>query len=281
MTVQIQDLGPALAPVVSLQARRNFAAKSTTDGIDADGAASPVVTLNEGAGRYDLYVDKNGVGEEAFEVSSQCWTGPNGTGSATGTTLRSAQGEPVPTLVPPAGIALLGLSLTLVMAELRARPRSRRPFGRSHSRSTPLGLALIAGGLAWLAAPLAQAHSQAGNLGPAASATDYYEIACYDDGHGQPGSLELQIRDASPGAAPFVSVQGHHGVTVRSVSDGILADILPSSQMFLNDGAVSYFVLVDKSGPGAKFYDLTYHCWTGPDGTGVHTGTSLIIRQSE
>ncbi|MBK7949325.1 MAG: hypothetical protein IPK00_11420 [Deltaproteobacteria bacterium] len=281
MTVQIRDLGPALAPVVSLQARRNFAAKSTTDGIDADGTASPVVILNEGAGRYDLYVDKNGAGEEAFEVVAQCWTGPNGTGSATGTTLRSAQGEPVPTLLPPAGIGLLGLSLALAMAELRARPRSTRPLDRSDSRSALLLLALMVGGLAWLAPAVAGAHSQPGSLGTPASATDYYEIACFDDGHGQPGSLELQIRDASPGAAPFVSVQGHHGLTVRSVSDDLLADILPSPRIFLNGGAVSYFVLVDKSGAGGKFYDLTYHCWTGPDGTGVHTGTSLIIRQSE
>mgnify|MGYP000848396707 CR=1 FL=1 len=78
-------------------------------------------------------------------------------------------------------------------------------------------------------------------------------------------------RTAKPAAVP-----------IRATASRMRAKLpTPVNRRALQLGTVSYFVLVDKSGPGAKFYDLTYHCWTGPDGTGVHTGTSLIIRQSE
>lgn len=284
MTASIRDLNPVLGPVVSLQLRRNFAAKSTTDPVDGDAAASPIAILNEGAGHYDLYVDKNGVGEESFEVSAQCWTGTNGTGVATGTVLRSTQGAPVPSLLPPAAVGLIGsLCATGLIGIARHSGRRRcRGRARTGAHTLPRRLVLVPiAGAAGLATSIAEAHSQPGSLGVAASATDYYEVTCYDDGHGVPGSLEIQIRDASPGAAPFVSAQAHAGSIVRSVSDDVVADILPSPQAFVNGGAATYFVLVDKSGSGGKFYDLTYHCWTGPDGTGIHTGSFLVPRQSE
>ncbi|MEZ4280683.1 MAG: hypothetical protein R3F21_13875 [Myxococcota bacterium] len=126
-----------------------------------------------------------------------------------------------------------------------------------------------------------RAHDQGGNLGTGASATDYYEISCFDDGAGAPGSLEIRIRDASPGSLPHVSAQVQRGLSLASVSDTITADIVPSPSIHSNEGAGVYNVLVDKSGPGAKFYQLTYHCWTGPDGTGVHTGSALVTRQSQ
>ena len=40
-------------------------------------------------------------------------------------------------------------------------------------------------------------------------------------------------------------------------------------------------VLVDKSAAGAENYVLTFHCVTGPDGTGLHTGTDVIARQNQ
>lgn len=281
MTVQIRDLDPVSPPTLSLQARRSFAAKSTTDAVDGDAAASPVVALNEGAGRYDLYVDKNLAGEEDFEVSAQCWSGIGGTGAPTATILQFAGGVPVPSGSTAFAIALTGILSAIGSRAARAGRRSRRGQSRRAIQSTLLVVTISGFGSAAIAPSLAEAHSQPGNLGVAASATDYYEIACFNDGHGQPASLEIQIRDASPGAAPFVSVQAHFGLTVRSVSDDLVADIEPSARTFLNGGAVTYVVLVDKSGSGAKFYDLTYHCWTGPDGTGIHTGSALVPRQSE
>ena len=281
LTLQIRDLAPAATPVVSLQARRNFSAKSTTDAVDGDASASPVIALNEGAGRYDVYVDKNLAGEEAFEVTAQCWTGASGTGATTGTSLRAAQGGAVPSVSPGMQLLLLGLLAGAGAAQLRhRRVGALRAANRPRARRLLLPV-LVTVGLGTALSTAARAHSQPGSLGVAASATDYYEVVCFDDGHGAPGSLEIQIRDSSPGAAPFVSVQVHHGSSLRSVSDDLVADIQPSAPIYVNEGAAVHYVLVDKSAAGGKFYDLTYHCWTGPDGTGVHTGSSIVTRQSE
>lgn len=280
LTVQIRDLAPVVAAVVSVQARKDFAAKSSTDAIDGDATASPAVAVNGGAGRYDVYVDKNLAGEELFEVTAQCWTGADGTGVATGTSLFAAEGGAVPSASPGAHLLLLGLLVAAATMGLRG---GRRLLGMDPPRvgGPLLPVVFIGLGIGMTIAPSARAHSQPGSLGVAASATDYYEITCFDNGSGAPGSLEIQIRDSSPGAAPFVSVQVHHGLSLRSVSDDLVADILPSAEIYSNEGAAIYFVLVDKSGSGGKFYDLTYHCWTGPDGTGVHTGSNLVPRQSE
>jgi hypothetical protein len=95
-TVQVRDLAPAAAPLVSVQLRKGAAATNSTDDVDGDGAASPLVFVNGGSGRYDVYVDKTAAGEEAFEVVAQCWTGVGGSGAPTGTSLFSAQGGAVP-----------------------------------------------------------------------------------------------------------------------------------------------------------------------------------------
>ncbi len=289
LTIQVRDLAPISSPVVSLQARRGSSAKSTTDAGDGDAAASPSVAVNGGTGRYDVFVDKNAEGVEDFEVTAQCWTGTGGTGVPTGTSLFAPQGGAVPIGSIWSRIALLGglgvMGLASIasrsnVGRLRAQASKRRGIAGTSPFLTALCAALVSV-LGSLVAPEARAHSQSGSLGTAASATDYYEIACFDDGRGPAASLEVQIRDSSPGAAPFVSVQAHFGLTVRSVSDDLFADIVPSARIFLNEGAVSYHVLVDKSGAGGKFYELTYHCWTGPDGTGIHTGSNLVTRQSE
>jgi len=126
-----------------------------------------------------------------------------------------------------------------------------------------------------------RAHDQAGSLGTAASATDYYRITCFDDGSGPPASLVIQVRDSSPGAAPRVSAQMQRGSALASTSDDLAADILASPEIVLDEGAGVYHVLVDKTGAGPKFYQLTYHCWTGPGGTGIHTGSSHSVRQDQ
>ncbi len=160
--------------------------------------------------------------------------------------------------------------------------REERTDRRCRETLTRRGLVVLAGlAAAFLPAGRALAHDQGGNLGAGASATDYYEISCFDDGAGAPGSLEVRIRDSSPGSAPQVSVQVQRGLSLASVSDEITPDIVPSPFIYSNEGAGVYHVLVDKSGAGAKFYQLTYHCWTGPDGTGVHTGSALVTRQSQ
>lgn len=166
------------------------------------------------------------------------------------------------------------------MSSDASRTRARDP--RARALRAGRGLAFLAGVVAaLLPAGRAPAHDQGGSLGTGASATDYYEISCFDDGAGAPGSLEIRIRDASPGSLPHVSAQVQRGLSLASVSDTLVADIVPSPSIHSNEGAGVYDVLVDKSGPGAKFYQLTYHCWTGPDGTGVHTGSALVTRQNQ
>lgn len=274
-SIRIRDLAPVNAPVVSVQIRKGFAARSSSDPTDADVDGSPLVVVDGGAGRYDVYVDKNAAGEEAFEVEAQCWTGIGGSGSPAGTALFAQTGGAVP-IADGATRAALVAALILLGGCLAMRSRGSVD-GRARSRLSAFAWASLA--LAF--ANDARAHGQSGSLGTPAAATDYYEVTCFDNGAGPPGSLELAIRDAAPGAIPTVNLQGHRGLSLRSVSDGILPDILPSPSIFVNEGAGSYFVLVDKSGPGAKFYELTYHCWTGPNGTGIHTGSALVTRQSE
>ncbi len=122
-TVQVRDLAPVAAPLVSVQLRRGAAATNSTDEVDGDASPSPLVFVNGGAGRYDVYVDKTAAGEEAFEVVAQCWTGTGGSGAPTGTSLFSATGDAVPLASLPARIVL---GAALLLAGGLGLRRSRR-----------------------------------------------------------------------------------------------------------------------------------------------------------
>lgn len=124
-TVQVRDLSPVAAPLVSVQLRKGTAATNSTDEVDGDAAASPLVFVNGGSGRYDIYVDKTAAGEEAYEVLAQCWTGAAGTGVATGTALSSAAGSPVPMSSLPGQLALLA-GLGWIARRALGRGRSAR-----------------------------------------------------------------------------------------------------------------------------------------------------------
>lgn len=125
-TVQVRDLAPAAAPIVSVQLRKGAAATNSTDDVDGDGSASPLVFVNGGSGRYDVYVVKTAAGEEAFEVVAQCWTGVGGSGVATGTALFAATGEAVPVsslfgrIVLGAGLLAAGLRALRRYGTIRA-----------------------------------------------------------------------------------------------------------------------------------------------------------------
>ncbi|MEZ4215954.1 MAG: hypothetical protein R3E88_05710 [Myxococcota bacterium] len=142
-----------------------------------------------------------------------------------------------------------------------------------------LGAALAA--LAAFGASAAGAHSQPGTLGASASATDYHQVTCFDDGSGAPASLVVSILDASPGALPLVSVHVRRASSLATASDDATADAVPSPDVAVNESGGAYDVLVAKSGSGAKFYTLEYHCTTAPDGGGVHTGSLLTTLQSQ
>jgi hypothetical protein len=38
---------------------------------------------------------------------------------------------------------------------------------------------------------------------------------------------------------------------------------------------------VTKAGTGAVNYTLTFHCTTGANGSGLHTGTTIVFRQNQ
>lgn len=156
------------------------------------------------------------------------------------------------------------------------RPSGRRRAGPGAGRA--LGAALVA--LLGLAGP-ARADDQNGSLGAAASATDYYRVSCFDDGNGVPASLTLQIRDVAPSNAPKISAQVRVGAQLVNTTDSNDADGAYSPLVRLNGGAAVYDVLVDKSAAGTNAYQIIVHCYSGPDGTGLHTGTGITIVQSQ
>jgi hypothetical protein len=127
-------------------------------------------------------------------------------------------------------------------------------------------------------AGLVFAHTQNGALGTGAASTDYYSILCSDDGNGPAGSLLVQVSNASAGA-PVVAVVVNKGALATSSSDPVNADVNYSPLVSLNGGEGSYNVFVFKSEGGIANYTFEYHCMTGSDGGGLHTGTTIIVKQ--
>jgi hypothetical protein len=148
----------------------------------------------------------------------------------------------------------------------------RRPVSiRITASSLAAALLLVSGAVA-------SAHTQSGALGAAASATDYYQVTCTDDGSGTPASLVVQLEDAAPAAAPKLSVQVQKGSKVANATDAADADGAASPSVAVDGGPGVYEVLVDKSGAGSESYVLTFHCLTG---TGAHAGTDILTRQNQ
>jgi hypothetical protein len=137
-------------------------------------------------------------------------------------------------------------------------------------RRSGLGLAA-----ALLLAGPAAAITQPGSLASAAEDVDFYRVTCSNDGSGAPASLVTQVLDASPVAAPLVSVQSQKGSLATNATDPVDGDGSASPAAFVNGGAGSYDVFVDKSAAGAESYQLSVQCMTGANGTGVATGTAL------
>lgn len=140
-------------------------------------------------------------------------------------------------------------------------------------------IALLAG--AFLVAPASLAHTKTGALGANARFVDYYVITCSNDGSGVPMSLSLQIRDDAPLAAPVLEVLVHKTAVATSINAAAADPGVFSPVISLNGGAGSYNVFVRKTGVAAENYTLSYHCWTGLNGTGLHTGTDLVQGQNQ
>ncbi|MFO1312925.1 MAG: hypothetical protein U1F41_12770 [Burkholderiales bacterium] len=131
-----------------------------------------------------------------------------------------------------------------------------------------------------LACGSAVAHTQDGSLGDAAAATDYYQVTCNDDGSGPPGSLVAQVQHRGPAATP-VSVVVHRATAATTTVDTVPGDVTPSPLVYVNGGDGVYNVFVSKAGSGLVNYTLSFHCMTGQNGGGLHTGTIIVFRQNQ
>ena len=145
---------------------------------------------------------------------------------------------------------------------------------------SPLPLAAIAA-MSVLTAGIAVAHTQTGSLGADPIATDYYQVTCSDDGSGEPASMIVQMTNNSAGGTQSVTALAHKGLVATSSTDTVGGGSSAGPLTWVNGAGGVYEVFVTKAAAGAVNYTLTYHCLTGANGTGLHTGTTIVFRQNQ
>ena len=126
----------------------------------------------------------------------------------------------------------------------------------------------------------ALAHTQDGSLGDAAASTDFYQVSCSDDGSGGPASMMAQVQHRGPASVPL-SLVVHRGTSATATVDASGSDAVPSPLVSVNGNDGVYNVFVTKAGAGAVNYTLSFHCMTGQNGGGLHTGTTIVFRQNQ
>jgi hypothetical protein len=136
---------------------------------------------------------------------------------------------------------------------------------------------------------LVNADDEANLLNPLPSASKYYQVECFDDGHGDAAYLEVTLLTTSK-APPIVSLQvktdaGSIPFTVTNITDPNNNDSRPSRTVQIaNNSAVPYatvtktnnangfyYIAVNKTKAGKQSFHFTYHCM----GVNAHTGTNL------
>jgi hypothetical protein len=109
--------------------------------------------------------------------------------------------------------------------------------------------------------------------GNVASFTGYAQLTCFDDGGGLPDYLEVNIKDLSPPVDNLlVNLQVIKGERAINISDQVSGDANPSPSVILQGGGGVYLMMVNKTGPGARAFQLVYHCKAA---NGTHTGTQI------
>ncbi|MFI3157678.1 MAG: hypothetical protein QX199_16155 [Methylococcaceae bacterium] len=74
LLVEIKDLAPVAAPLISVQVTKGIIAKNTTDVVDGNATYSPTLTVNGGNGSYYLIVDKTAAKAETYNLQVHCET---------------------------------------------------------------------------------------------------------------------------------------------------------------------------------------------------------------
>ncbi|MEC4748391.1 hypothetical protein [Methylomicrobium sp. Wu6] len=123
------------------------------------------------------------------------------------------------------------------------------------------------------------AHDQGGTLNAGASATDVYQVSCFDDGGGKPYQLFFEIKSVIP-ASPPVSAQVINDDLAMSTTDRVGGDenYSPELQVVKPGNNDTYTIVIDKSAAGKASYSLEYHC---QDSHGNHTGTDILPLQNQ
>jgi hypothetical protein len=131
------------------------------------------------------------------------------------------------------------------------------------------------------------AHSTDGVLDPNgnnASATNFWQLICYDDGNGAPHHLYTQIQDNSPPVPGLLlSTQIFTANAMANTTDTVSADGQGSNPASLYGGAPTggaqiYYISVSKTKAGSRSFSLIYHCQTAND---THTGTDITAYQAQ
>ena len=115
--------------------------------------------------------------------------------------------------------------------------------------------------------------------GSVASFTGYAWVTCSSDESGTIPTdyLEASIKDTSaPVENLLVNLQLIKGDRAISISDPIAGDANPSPLVILQGGNGVYLMLVNKTGAGARSFEVDYHCKAS---NGVHTGTDIKVNQ--
>ena len=126
----------------------------------------------------------------------------------------------------------------------------------------------------------ASAHSVSATMDPAgisATFTGFARVTCFDDGNGAPVSLIARIRDNSASISGLmVNLQIIKGAAALNITDPVSADSSYSDYIALPGGNGEYLMMVNKTGAGARNFDLEWHCMTAAN---AHTGTDIAVQQ--
>ncbi len=74
LVVEIKDLAPVAAPLISVQVTKGNIARNSTDTVDGNATYGPTLTVKGGNGVYFLTVDKTGAKAETYNLQIHCLT---------------------------------------------------------------------------------------------------------------------------------------------------------------------------------------------------------------
>lgn len=124
-----------------------------------------------------------------------------------------------------------------------------------------------------------------GVLGPFSSASDYYQIACVNDGSGTGDADRLEVILTSlikNGPIISLQVRTENPVYIANITDPVGGDKISSKAAVVannNNGTAngSYYITVNKAKAGIQKYHIKFHCLSK---TG-HAGTEESMIQNE